>query len=262
MPDSRMMKYGGNTTCVEISIGERTLILDAGTGIRKLGEDIMKRGTTEIDILITHSHWDHIQGFPFFVPLYSDKTVINLHGSASAYKQLKNILEGQMSFEYFPVSFKDLRSQIKFIQASGNEQEICGKKIKLMQMNHPIFTTGVRIEDNGKSFIFMTDNELAHEKPRASREEQVEFCRNGTYLIHDAQFTEHEYQNRKEWGHSTFEQAIDLAREAGVKNLGLFHHDPNRMDDELEKIEAKFKDLHKNNGLNIFAVRESTEIDL
>lgn len=264
VPDGRMIKYGGNTCCVEIDFGSRILIIDAGTGIRKLGEDLLKRKILDIDIFITHSHWDHIQGFPFFTPIYSKESNISILGATNSYKQIKDILAKQMSYEYFPVRFTDLKSKINFIEAEEGSDYMNGYMLRTIQTNHPIYTLGIRIEKKERSFVFITDNELCSSKTDTSWEEFVDFCKNATYLIHDAQFTQAEYNNRKGWGHSAFEQVINLAKDANVQNLGFFHHDPDRKDDELDIIEQKFKDYCKaeNCGFNIFVVREQGEIDL
>ena len=264
VPDRRMINYGGNTTCLEVLLDSKILIIDAGTGIRKLGENLMRRGIFDMDIFLTHSHWDHIQGFPFFPPVYSEKARINIFGRAPSYKPLKNILSHQMSYEYFPVSFSDLRSTINFVDASSNQLEIDNHTIKIIQTNHPVVTSGLRIEKDDKSFVFLTDNELAQADPATSLDKFGEFSQQADYLIHDAQLTEEEYKKRKGWGHSTFQQAIELAHQAGVKNLGFFHHDPNRKDVELSKIEKQFQHLckEKNYKLAAFAVREKTQISL
>jgi len=264
VPDRRMIKYGGNTTSLEVILNNRILIIDSGTGIRKLGEELMRREIFDMDIFLTHSHWDHIQGFPFFSPIYSERTRINIFGRSSSYKPLKDILSHQMSYEYFPVSFSDLKSTINFLGASGNQFEIDNHRIKLIQTNHPVFTTGLRIEKDNKSFVFITDNELLCEEAKTSMDEFVKFCHQADYLIHDAQFTEEEYKKRKGWGHSTFKQAIMLAHHSEVKRLGFFHHDPNRKDGELEKIVQKSERLCREKGyrFTIFAVREITQIEL
>ncbi|OGS19648.1 MAG: hypothetical protein A3J83_04900 [Elusimicrobia bacterium RIFOXYA2_FULL_40_6] len=264
VPDSRMVKYGGNTACVEVGLDEHTLIIDAGTGIRKLGEKLVQNKVTDMDIFITHSHWDHIQGFPFFEPIYSDKTTINIFGCTNSYKQLKSIFEGQMSQEYFPVSFSDLKSKINFLDACGKQYELHGSIIKVIRTNHPIFTIGLRVEKDGKSFVFITDNEIMAVKQETSENEFVKFCEGADYLIHDTQFSDEEYKKRKGWGHSTYEQAIKLANDAKVKNLGFFHHDPNRKDADLDAIEAKYRNACKDRKyeFGVFAVKELDEIKL
>ncbi|MFH1368104.1 MAG: MBL fold metallo-hydrolase [Elusimicrobiota bacterium] len=264
VPDIRMMKYGGNTTSLEVDLGGELLLIDAGTGIRKLGESLTKRNINNFNLFITHSHWDHIQGFPFFMPIYSGKTKIRVIGCTNSYKQLKDILSSQMSYEFFPISFHDLKSKISFTEICSNQFSLNGCKIKTIRNNHSIFTSSLRIEQNGKSFVFMTDNELESANPLTERGRFIEFCRGADYLIHDSQFTEEEYVYRKTWGHSTFDQSIKLAKDSGVKNLGFFHHDPNRKDKELSALSRKYSALSHSNGykFKIFTVKEMDEIKL
>lgn len=264
VPDSRMIRYGGNTTCVEVSTEQRTLIIDAGSGIRKLGEHLTRKKVDDLDVFITHSHWDHIQGFPFFTPIYSPKTRINIIGCTNSYKQLKSVLAHQMSYEYFPISFLDLKSTITFTDACNYSFTGKDYTIRFIQTNHPIFTLGVRLEHGGKSLVFITDNELGQASPITPRDHFVEFCHGANYLIHDAQFLAKEYPKRRGWGHSTFEEAVELARDAHVKNLGFFHHDPSRRDTELASIERRFqkKCAKPPYGFNVFAVREMQSITL
>jgi len=259
-----MMQHGGNTTCVEVSCGKEVLIIDAGTGIRKLGEELLRRRVSAINIFITHSHWDHIQGFPFFLPIYSSKTKINVLGCSNSYKRLKEILSHQMSQEYFPVSFADLKSTIKFYDTCHDSYDFKGFQLEFIETNHPVFTRGLKLISGNSSFVFITDNELHQENPKIPFSRFVEFCRGATCLVHDAQFSEREYKERRGWGHSTYEQVITLAKEAGVRNLGFTHHDPNRKDTDLRALERKYKDSCKNKGctFRLFAVREMDEFVL
>ncbi|MFC1501519.1 MBL fold metallo-hydrolase [Elusimicrobiota bacterium] len=261
VPNRDMIKYGGNTTCVEVNCGEKTLIIDAGTGIINLGNHLKKQNVRDINLLITHTHWDHIHGLPFFAPLYDAKTKVNIYGYGGSYKQLEVILKKQMSYEYFPVRFMDLKSKIKFIDVSEKCYKDTDYKLEFIRNNHPAFTISVKIIKNKKSFVFITDNELMSKNPITKRSEFVKFCKNADYLVHDAQFKNSEYSKRLGWGHSTFEQAIDLAKDARVKNLGFFHHDPNRTDKELKVIESYFKKLYKND-FNVFAIQEMDQIRL
>lgn len=262
VPDSRMIKYGGNTTCVEINIDKKVLIIDAGTGIRKLGESLVKRDINKMDIIITHSHWDHIQGFPFFKPAYSPKTKINFLGCTNSYKRLKEILSQQMSVEYFPIEFSELKADIVFSDTCTKFYNAKDFKLEFIETNHPIFTFGVKIIKGRKAFVYITDNELESPDKVTKRDAFVDFCKDATYLIHDAQFTDQEYIRRKGWGHSTYSQIVKLAQESNVKNLGFTHHDPNRKDEELALIEKKVKDLCKRKKLKFspFIVKEHQEI--
>lgn len=262
VPDSRMVKYGGNTTCVEVNLGSEILIIDAGTGIRKLGEALIKRKINKINLFITHSHWDHIQGFPFFNPVYRKGLKLNIFACKRSCKRLERILSNQMSQEYFPITFDELKSDIKFVETPKCAMKLSGHKLSFMQTNHPTLTNAIRIEKNNKSFVFITDNELGSSSITTTREEFVNFCRGATYLIHDAQFTDKEYPHRRNWGHSTYEQALALAVEAKVKNLGLVHHDPNRIDTQLDALEKKFKPQAKRSGINLFVVQEDTTIKI
>jgi|YNPBryBLVA2012_1023415.scaffolds.fasta_scaffold00013_8 phosphoribosyl 1,2-cyclic phosphodiesterase len=261
VPDSRMITYGGNTTCLEVLLDRRVLIIDSGTGIRRLGDDLLRRRIHSYDLFITHSHWDHIQGFPFFKPIYDARTRIRISGCTNSYRQLRTIFTNQMSYEYFPISFADLKSRIEFTDSCDERFTLDGYEVHTLQVNHPIYTLGIRIQRNDSSFVFITDNELLGAKPGTPWESFVEFCAGATYLIHDAQFFDAEYPKRRGWGHSTFEQALRLARDARVVNLGFFHHDPNREDGHLDRIKQRFQALGAKgpHPVNVFVVRELEE---
>ncbi len=264
VPDARMIEYGGNTTCLEVIINGRAVIIDSGTGIRKLGEEIINRGSKDIDLFITHSHWDHIQGFPFFKPIYSEDYNINIFGCKNSYKELKDILSNQMSFEYFPVKFADLNANINFDDNNKKYYTKYGYNIETIETNHPVTTIAFKFTNKNRSFVFMTDNELESKTPKTSLDDFVKFCRGADYLIHDAQFTEEEYSTSRGWGHSTFEQAMDLARRAEVGNLVFFHHDPNREDINLTELTAKYRIMSEDRGdsFNIITAKEQRIIDI
>lgn len=260
--DMRMIRYGGNTTSVEVSDEDTVIIIDAGTGIRRLGEELIKRKQHDIHLLITHSHWDHIQGFPFFPPVYLDHTHITIFGCTNSYKRFKDIFTHQMSSEYFPIQFEDLKATITFDDSVCPNKAIHIGKFTIMpiQTNHPIYTLGFRIEHGNDSFVFITDNELCNPTPTVSFEQFADFCNNATYLVHDAQFTHAEYAKRKGWGHSTFEQVLALGTAAHVKNLGFTHHDPTREDIKLAAIEDFL--LKQAYPFTVFAAKEQQTITI
>lgn len=261
VPDSRMITYGGNTACLEIVTGDSVLIIDAGTGIRKLGEDLLRRNIRRFSLFLTHSHWDHIQGFPFFPPIYSARTHISIFGCTNSYKPLRDILKNQMSYEYFPISFSELTSKISFMETCNSGYRVGDHHVTTIRANHPAFTLGVKVTAGNRSFVFITDNELKQSSPATPWKDFVAFCKNADYLVHDAQFTEREYRSRRGWGHSTFEQALALAHEAGVRHLGFFHHDPNREDTALAALEKKYAAAAPK-GLDVFAVKEMQSLTL
>jgi len=244
------VKYGGNTTCVELNLEDNTLIIfDAGTGIRKLGNNIVQRNSNgTIHLFLTHSHWDHIQGFPFFVPAYSENVQIKIFGCTPAFDKLKEILTNQMESSYFPVNFNELKARITFQEISKQEHWIKNARFTFIRNNHPGVAYGFKVNQNGKTLIFITDNELLPiTKFRyTSLEQFIDFCRDSDVLIHDAHFLQEEMVETAGYGHSSYENAFELARKANVKHLIFFHHDPDRRDDEIEAIVDRYRKKRDN----------------
>jgi phosphoribosyl 1,2-cyclic phosphodiesterase len=253
-PGTTTVRYGGNTPCVSLHLpGERILVLDSGTGIRELGKAIV-RGSEEIFIILSHAHWDHIHGFPFFLPIYQPKRKIFmfptrlgptsicglcLRVKAEGDKSIQCPLLDQMDGAHFPVLSEDVPSQPKCM-AEDEVSFLCsrGFHISSIAANHPGGSFGYRIENAGKSLIYLTDNELDPPYRKATEFDGfVEFCRHADVLIHDAQYLERDMPQKHGWGHSLVSQACDLAAKSQVKHLVLYHHDPDRTDDELDRIQ-------------------------
>ncbi len=244
VPEINKMKVGGNTSCVEVDLGISTrLILDAGTGIRPLGAKIAKEiaegKVTEVIILLSHYHWDHIQGFPFFNPIFNPKFKIYIFGPAKANRKLEGLLSGQMEYDYWPVKFSQLPVNIDFYELNeGSHLFKAGLRVIAKRHIHPGTALGYRVEFGGKSFVYCTDAE--HFQNQVDKR-VVDLSTETNLLIHDAQYTDDEIEFRLGWGHSTWRQSVDVAKQAGVKRLVLFHMDPERCDEDALAIEAEAK---------------------
>ena len=260
------LKYGGDTTCIEIeSDSGDHIIVDAGTGLRNLGNSIVSEGPRKIHMLLTHAHWDHLSGFPFFKPIYDEKCVIEVWGPQATQDSVRNIVGKTMEPPYFPIDLNDIHANIDFFDMEGNHLTIGSVDITAIPLNHTNQGAGYKFEEDGKSFIFLTDNELFHQHPGGpTRDEFVKFCKGSDILFHDAEYTPDEYKKTKGWGHTVYTQAIDLALEAGVKTLGLFHHNQDRTDKEVDEIERQCKRIlrDKKESMRVFAVAAGTEITL
>ncbi len=257
-PGSGTVKYGGNTTCFQLDGEDGSLIIiDAGSGIRALGNELLKNDKRKkISILITHAHWDHLLGFPFFIPAYSKKYTIKIMGCNGTSFSLREIITHQFKPPYFPVLFRQLDGVIDFVQQTNPHFHSGSIKIECIKLNHPGGGVGYKFTEKGKQLVFLTDNEISfHHKEGLPREMYVEFARNADLLIHDAQYTTQEYvRSHKGWGHSSFDDAFDLASAAGVKRLGFCHHDQERHDSDLDHIEKTFS--RKSKRMRCFVVRE------
>lgn len=231
------MSVGGNTSCVEIRTADGdSLILDAGTGIRSLGYALAAEAAgapISVDVLFSHFHWDHLQGLPFFAPLYGGGNEIRFIAAVDD-SRLDHLLQGQMCSPYFPVPFTELAASVETHRASvGETFEVGACTVRAFPVSHPQGAHGFRIEYEGVSVVYATDYE--HGDPVAD-EGLREVARGADVLISDAQYTPDEYEIRKGWGHTTWEHATQLAADAGVGQLVLFHHDPAHDDDALERI--------------------------
>jgi phosphoribosyl 1,2-cyclic phosphodiesterase len=291
-PGPATARYGGNTACVELYIAslDRRFIIDAGSGIRELGNWLLRDGqrpggvTTEI--FLTHTHWDHIMGFPFFAPIYLPSSQITIYGPKTYEEEsLRSVLNGQWSYRYFPVRHEELSSKLEYIDLKeGNYDLGKGIQLRTKYLNHPLLCLGYRFEFNGKvvctafdtepySNVFCTDPDdpqfdeaLAQEGERAAAEENLRmehFIRDADLLIYDAQYTQSEYrQSHIGWGHSPIEYVVDIARRNQVKQLVLFHHDVLRTDAQLDMLQADHCISEKNNGLHAFFAREGMSIEI
>jgi phosphoribosyl 1,2-cyclic phosphodiesterase len=238
-PHAQNLGYGGNTSCLEIRLPNDDLfIFDAGTGIRDLGISLSKNpadAARDIHLFLTHYHWDHIQGIPFFGPLYNPNSSITFYASCYACA-LHESLRGQMVMPYFPVAFDSAASKRNFINLGGTPITVSGLTVEPFQLNHPQGAGGYRIESRGAVIVYATDREHGHAKLDAVIRE---YAQDADVLIHDAQYTVDEYPRFKGYGHSTWEEAVNVALQCRVKQLILFHHDPGHDDEVVAGIEAK-----------------------
>ena len=234
-------KYGGNTTClyVECDSGD-IIVVDAGTGIRELGSALIAQGKHKINLLFSHYHWDHIQGFPFFAPIFRKETELLVFG-ASEEVTAEKALSYQMTMPYFPTGLAGLPAKIVFNDLKRT-LSIGSIKIETIVNNHPNHTRGFKFTENNRSFAFLTDNEVRAQKGKTSYQKFVAFLQNVDLLIHDAQYTEEVYKTRIGWGHSTYQQVAELVNEAGVKEFMITHHDHSSSD---RFIDRNIKEVRK-----------------
>jgi phosphoribosyl 1,2-cyclic phosphodiesterase len=259
------LKYGGSTTCVEL-IDKKgdNIIIDSGTGINQLGKEMVKKKVRKINMIFTHQHWDHVIGFPFFAPIYQN-VEINVMGGSFSTDEAREIIAKTMQPPGFPVKFEDIEAKFKFSPICRDGCKVGNIKIYPIELSHPNGGLGYRFEEDNKKFVFLTDNELGYvHYGGRSFEDYVSFCHNADLLIHDADYTDEEYNRRKAWGHSTWRQALDLAVKSGVKTLALFHHNQERRDGDIDNIVKMANKIisTKNYKLKVFAVFEKQAIKL
>ncbi len=292
-PGETTVGYGGNTACIELRVGteEKLYIIDAGSGIRSLGNYLMQhdlpKGPIDTSIFLSHTHWDHIMGFPFFVPIFIPSSRIKIYGPVTYEEEgLAEIVGGQLSYRYFPVKHSELAANISYHPMRESSLDLGeGLWLTTKYLNHPILCLGYRFEYQGKVICTAYDTEpfrnvfptnpddpgydpiAAEEGERAAAEENekvLRFFQGADLLIHDTQYTQQEYLDSKlGWGHSTFEYAINNAHKAGVKHLVLFHHDPMRTDAQLDSLIDDYRSRIKGKtNMKIEGAREGMEIIL
>jgi phosphoribosyl 1,2-cyclic phosphodiesterase len=252
------LKYGGDTTCIEITAktGE-TIIVDAGTGIRSLGNSAIERNISKFHLLFTHSHWDHILGIAFFKPFLFSKTKILIQDRLFSGMSTQDVLEEVMKKPFFPIGLKDLRADIQFTKKLNDKFDIGSITVETIPTSHTDGGSGYKFSEDGKSFVFLTDNELGFDHPGGKGfDGYLDFSRNADLLFHDAEYTKDEYKRKISWGHSSVQDVMELAVKANVKKLGLFHINQDRTDDQMDKIVSECKkNLKKNNAvIDCFAV--------
>jgi phosphoribosyl 1,2-cyclic phosphodiesterase len=256
-PGPETAEVGGNTSCVEVRAGDTRIVLDAGTGMRQLGNALLARGPVEANVLLSHVHWDHIQGIPFFAPVYVPGSKLSFVAGAGA-MPLREALHAQMRKPHFPVDLEDLPANLSFSDVRDRAKfDVGAVKVTAAKANHPDAVYAYRLEHEGRSIVYATDTEhYACVDPRLAQ-----LCDGADVLIYDAQYLPDEYAGvrgptRVGWGHSTWEAGVALCKAAGVKQLVLFHHDPSRTDEGVRGIESLARAAHG----NVIAAREGATL--
>ncbi|MBF0459177.1 MAG: MBL fold metallo-hydrolase [Nitrospirae bacterium] len=261
------LKYGGDTTCIEIrSKKDDVIIIDTGSGIRELGKKMLMEKRDKFTILFTHFHWDHIMGFPFFRPIYNEGTMIDFYGCAFDQGSIEEMISKTMVSPHFPVNFNEVKAAFSYVTVCSRSFQINTIAVTPIMLSHPNMGLGYKFVEDGKTFVFITDNELTYKHPGGlDFEDYRAFASDADLLLHDSEYIGEEYEAKKTWGHSIYNDALRLAMESGAKGFGLCHHNQNRTDDEQDAIVA---DCHriiaggKRPSLNCFAVYQGMEIAL
>jgi ribonuclease BN (tRNA processing enzyme) len=273
--------YGGNTSCVEVRAGDEVLVFDAGTGIRPLGLALMEEFGTRpftVHLFISHAHWDHIQGFPFFKPAYASTVTLNVYGASGQRRSLEMLLRGLMDTDYFPVALGDLEASLSTREFRGDDFRIGEATVSGCYLNHPGMALGYRVRCEGKTVVYATDHEpyrntlpelggRGEPGRRYGAEldtELIRFVEGADLYIGEAQYTDEEYKDKVGWGHSPLSATVAVALAARVRMLALFHHDPMHADDVVTGMVARARELIAAGGgsLACFAAREGEIVNL
>jgi phosphoribosyl 1,2-cyclic phosphodiesterase len=253
------VQFGGNTSCVQVMAGNEQIILDAGTGIRELGSDFLRKNISKASLLLTHTHWDHINGFPFFIPAFQEGGEFRVMAGHLANQEggIKNVLAGQMAAPWFPVPIQTMRANLAFEDFRAGEDFSLAEdvRVRTCPLNHPNGASGYRIEHQGQSLCYITDTEHVPGKP-----DQVvlDLIAGADVVIYDATYSDESFPRYVSWGHSTWQEGIRLCQEAKAKKLIIFHHDPNNDDLIMEKVEKDAQAMWD----SVLVAREGMEISL
>ena len=278
-PGPATVRYGGNTPSIEVRTPTGSLVvLDAGTGIRELGRALIARANGSPitgDIYLTHAHWDHIQGIPFFAPAFQPGNRFTIWGAKSLAASIRRVVRDQMSPVVFPVAFEELAATFDFRELTDERHASDGFDVRAFPVRHPGGALGYRFAGRGRdgeestsAFVYISDNELRATDASATNErwraKLVEFIRGSRVLIHDATYTEEEYETHRGWGHSTYGDAVALALKSGVETLVLFHHSPDRSDDDVDARLAECRAASDRSGrpLRVMAAAEGLELEI
>jgi phosphoribosyl 1,2-cyclic phosphodiesterase len=278
-PGPATIRYGGNTSCVEVRVEDQIIILDAGTGLRPLGQALANESTRyplNVTLLLTHTHWDHIQGLPFFAPVYRPRNRLRILGYKGARQGLNHILSGQMENPFFPIGLRDLPANVRIEELEEPEFRLGKVRVRACRANHPGVCVGYRLFTPEGSIAFFPDNECRGELggsdptqrnklgARNGSSSLLEFVRGVDVLIMDAQYDRAEYRSHVGWGHGCLDDVVRLALHAGVKRLFLFHHDPNHDDAKVAQMAAHGRKLVAagKGRLRVEAAREGLTVEL
>ena len=272
-PGAHTARYGGNTPCVAVEgAGGQLVILDAGTGIRALGLELVERqnGAVTAEILLSHAHWDHIQGLPHFKPFFAPGNAVRIWGSRQGTTSLEAILRQQMDPAVFPVPLDALSAALTVQEVAAGEFTVGEFRVRAMKLRHPGTTLGYRLTPlaGGASLAYVTDNELGpgglYPVPASWRKDFVAFLQGADVLVHDAMYTPAELETHRGWGHSTYEEAVILAAEASVGRLVLFHHEPEHADDAMDDLLAAARQVARTRGYQaeVLAAQEGMQLTL
>jgi phosphoribosyl 1,2-cyclic phosphodiesterase len=266
-PGPDTVHYGGNTSCVEVELRDGAVfVLDAGTGIRRLGLELADRGTRRIHLLLTHLHLDHLEGLRFFAPLWDERVTLDIWGPPSPLLSLRERIARSFSPPLFPVDLRDVPARVVFHDVPRQRWTVEGASVTAELVVHPGPTVGFRIENAGSSFAYLPDHEPALAGAIEERSSDwisgASIAGDVDLLLHDAQYFEDEYEERMGWGHSSVADAVAFMRAVGARRLLLFHHDPGRTDSSLQRLEARAQSLAGQNEGRPTLAREGTVIEL